>query len=341
MSAFRSTLVFGVLCTALFGCGEDDGGQPAAGDMQVMSARPGGSTPAGGDAPGATSAGNGMGNTPADDGATPAMSDMPASGSEQTPDPVLNPDGPQSLGEPMPPASDAPGKLATESGVIRIMAIGDSITRATCWRAALWDELNQSFPARFDFVGTLSSDNGCAPAGYDRDNQGYSSSLITEIVANVTTARTCDPNPCPALADLQQAFLAQPTDVALLHFGTNDVWNAKNPQDIVNGYSEVVKALRAANPKVVILVAQIIPMNVSDTTCAGCTCAGCATGVPALNALISSWAAQQSSAESPVRVVDQFDDYDAVADNRDGVHPNELGSKKIADRWFAALQPLF
>jgi mannan endo-1,4-beta-mannosidase len=42
-----------------------------------------------------------------------------------------------------------------------------------------------------------------------------------------------------------------------------------------------------------------------------------------------------------VRVVDQFAGYDAVADNRDGVHPNELGSKKIADRWFAALQPLF
>ena len=310
-----------------------------------MSARPG-DMPAGGNAqapaamnPGDMMAGNGT-NEP-----TPMMSGMPGSGSEQMPTPALNPDGTQQMGagEQMPAASDpdVPGKLTTENGVIRIMAIGDSITRATCWRAALWNELNQSFPARFDFVGTLASDNGCAPANYDRDNQGYSSSLITEIVANVTTARMCDPNPCPALADLQQAFLAKPADVALLHFGTNDVWNARNPQDIVNGYSEVVKALRAANPKMVILVAQIIPMNVTDTTCGGCTCAGCATGVPALNTLITSWAAQQSSADSPVRVVDQYDGYDAVADNRDGVHPNELGSKKIADRWFAALSPLF
>jgi lysophospholipase L1-like esterase len=335
-------LVLGVLCTALSGCGEDNGGHQAPGDTQVMSSRPAGDRPAGDGQPPATSAGEGM----ASNGTTqpaPAMSDLPAAGSEQAPSPGLNPDDTQQMGagEPMPPAADAPGKLATENGVIRIMAIGDSITRATCWRAALWDELNQSFPARFDFVGTLSSDNGCAPAGYDRDNQGYSSSLITEIVANVTTARMCDPNPCPALADLQQAFLAQPTDVALMHFGTNDVWNAKNPQDIVNGYSEVVKALRAANPKVMILVAQIIPMNVSETTCAGCTCAGCAAGVPALNTLISSWAAQQSTADSPVRVVDQYDGYDAVADNRDGVHPNDLGSKKIADRWFAALSPLF
>jgi lysophospholipase L1-like esterase len=334
-------LVFGVLCTALFGCGEDDGGQRAPGDtQQVMSARPAGD----GQTPGATSPGDvtaGSGTSEP----TPAMSGMPASGGEQMPTPALNPDGMQQLGagEQLPGAADAnsPGKLTTENGVIRIMAIGDSITRATCWRAALWNELNQSFPARFDFVGTLTSDNGCAPANYDRDNQGYSSSLITEIVANVTTARMCDPNPCPALADLQQAFLAKPTDVALMHFGTNDVWNAKNPQDIVNGYSEVVKALRAANPKVVILVAQIIPMNVTDTTCGGCTCAGCVTGVPALNALITSWAAQQSTADSSVRVVDQYDGYDAVADNRDGVHPNDLGSKKIADHWFAALSPLF
>jgi lysophospholipase L1-like esterase len=309
-----------------------------------MSARPGDNGPSAGNEqmpgapdPGAMTAGDRASE------ATPASSGMPAPGGEQMPTPVLNSDGTQATDPQQTPPADAndPGKLTTENGVIRIMAIGDSITRATCWRAALWNELNQSFPARFDFVGTLTSDNGCAPADYDRDNQGYSSSLITEIVANVTTARMCDPNPCPALADLQQAFLSRPADVALMHFGTNDVWNAKNPQDIVNGYSEVVKALRAANPKVVILVAQIIPMNVSDTTCGGCTCPGCGTGVPALNTLITSWAAQQSSADSPVRVVDQYDGYDAVADNRDGVHPNDSGSKKIADRWFAALQPLF
>jgi len=332
----RTRFVFGVLCTALFGCGEDAGQPAPAGTRQVMSARPAENTPA--------AAGNEQ--PPAGDGTsqpTPVMSGTPSSG-EQMPTPALNPDGMQmGAGEQLPAPAEptAPGKLTTENGMIRIMAIGDSITRATCWRAALWSELNQSFPARFDFVGTLTSDNGCAPADYDRDNQGYSSSLITEIVANVTTARTCDPNPCPALSDLQQAFLAKPTDVALMHFGTNDVWNGKNPQDIINGYTEVVKALRAANPKVVILVAQIIPMNVTDTTCGGCTCAGCVAGVPALNTLITSWAAQQSSADSPVRVVDQYDGYDAVADNRDGVHPNDLGSKKIADHWFGALSPLF
>ena len=252
---------------------------------------------------------------------------------EPEPEPVMNempaPSGPTPL-----------SKLSTDSP-IKIVAVGDSITRATCWRASLWDKLNQSFASRFDFVGTLKSDNGCAPAGYDQDNQGYSSSLVTEIVANITTARMCDPNPCPALADLQQALMTDRADVALMHFGTNDVWNSKNPEDIVAGYTAVVEALRAANPKVVILVAQIIPMNVTASTCNDCTCAGCATGVPALNTRIISWAAEHDSADSPIRVVDQYDGYDATADNRDGVHPNSQGSLKMADQWYTALAPLF
>ena len=92
--------------------------------------------------------------------------------------------------EMMEPSEPAPlGKLTTSDGVIRIMPIGDSTTRATCWRAGLWQRLNASFAGRFDFVGTIPKDNGCAPAGYDLDNQAYSSSLVTEIVARESEIR--------------------------------------------------------------------------------------------------------------------------------------------------------
>jgi len=253
----------------------------------------------------------------------------------------VTPVTPEPEPEPVLPAGPAPlGPLSTEGGVIRIMAVGDSITASTCWRADLWQQLTVSFPGRFDLVGTLTSDSGCPPSGYDQDNQGYGSSLVTEIAAGITTARTCQPT-CPSLSDLQQAFLAKPADVALMHFGTNDVWNARPTEDIVNAYTAVVTALRAANPRVVILVAQIIPMNVTDATCAGCTCAGCPSSVPALNTRIVSWAAEHDSADSPIRVVDQFTGYDATLDNREGVHPNAQGSQKISDQWYVTLAPLF
>lgn len=230
---------------------------------------------------------------------------------------------------------------AGDDGVLRVMALGDSVTRATCWRALLWDKLNQSFSSRFDFVGTLGSNDGCSPAGYDRDNQAYSSSLITEIVAGITDARTCDPSPCPAMTDLQAAFAAATPDIALIHFGTNDVWNGRAAADILNGHSVIVDALRAANPDIHVLIAQIIPMNVTDVTCAGCTCAGCPTAIPALNTELVTWAEGKSTAASPVTVVDQYTGFDTATDTGDGVHPNPAGSRKMADAWYEALQPLF
>jgi len=271
----------------------------------------------------------------------PVPDDMSMPGNAgSTSEAPLTPVTPEPEPEPMLPAAPAAlGPLTTEGGMIRIMAVGDSITASTCWRANLWQHLTQSFPGRFDLVGSSSSRQDCV-AGYDADNQGYGSSLVTEIAAGITTARTCQPT-CPALSDLQQAFSAQRADVALMHFGTNDVWNSHPTEDIVSAYTAVVEALRTANPRVVILVAQIIPMNVTDATCGGCTCAGCPGNVPALNTRIVSWATEHDSADSPIRVVDQFTGYDAALDNGDGVHPNAQGAQKIADHWFAALEPLF
>jgi len=222
------------------------------------------------------------------------------------------------------------------SGPVRIMAIGDSVTRATCWRDFLWQQLQQSYAGKVDFVGTLQADYGCNVSGFDPDNQGYSSSLITEVVAGVTNARTCDPY-CPNMTNLQTAFATAKPQVVLMHWGTNDVWNGKSSSSITSAYSTVIDALRTANPSVVVLLAQIIPMNVTGATCSGCSCASCSTAIPALNAAIVTFAAGKTTAQSPVIVVDQYTGFDATSDTRDGVHPNTAGSQKMASKWYAAL----
>ena len=106
-------------------------------------------------------------------------------------------------------------------------------------------------------------------------------------------------------------------------------------------------ALRQANPNVVVLVAELIPMNpVNTATCSTCLCTACAGRLTALNAVIGGaggWAATHTTAASPVIVVDQFTGYDATvgADSQDGVHPNASGSTKIATKWAAALASYF
>jgi len=220
------------------------------------------------------------------------------------------------------------------------MAVGDSITAATCWRGLLWQHLNQNYASKFDFVGTLMGDPGCGLGTYDQDNQGYSSSLLTEVVAGITTARTCQPT-CPSLNTFQTAFTTTMPDVVLIHYGTNDVWNAKPTSQIIGAYSTFIDTMRGVNPNAVLLVAQIIPMNVTNTTCANCSCPGCATAIPAFNSALVTLAASKSTDASPVIVVDQYTGFDAVQDTRDGVHPNNQGSQKMADRWYAALTSNF
>jgi lysophospholipase L1-like esterase len=232
------------------------------------------------------------------------------------------------------------------SGTLKIMAIGDSTTQATCWRALLWQTLNTKHLGHFDFVGSHQSDAGCSPSNYDQDNEAYGSSLLSEAVSGkFANNRMCSPpaasGPCPKLSDFDAAFNAYRPDVALIHYGTNDVWNSVPTDQIMTGFDDLLDGLRAANANVKVFIAEIIPMNVTGTTCSGCSCSACTANIAALNAAIATWGPEKTSAASPVAVVDQNSGFDAVMDTRDGVHPNDAGSQKIAAKWDAVLEPLF
>ncbi|GAA0207540.1 hypothetical protein GCM10010492_01380 [Saccharothrix mutabilis subsp. mutabilis] len=210
----------------------------------------------------------------------------------------------------------APGQAApvTAADPVRIMALGDSITGSPgCWRALLDRDLRAAGHTDIDFVGTLPG-QGCG-FPYDGENEGHGGFLATNV------------------ADQNQlvGWLAQThPDVVLMHFGTNDVWNNRSPATILAAFGKLVDQMRADNPDVQVLVAQIIPMNPAN-------CAECAQRVVDLNAAIPGWAAAKSTARSPVTVVDQWTGFSTSADTGDGVHPNASGDRKIAGRWFPAV----
>src|SRR4051812_25542414 len=70
---------------------------------------------------------------------------------------------------------------------------------------------------------------------------------------------------------------------------------------------------------------------------AASACATCPADVVALNNAIPGWAAGLTTAQSPITVADLWTGFDAVADTVDGVHPNDGGFQKMADRWYPAL----
>jgi lysophospholipase L1-like esterase len=219
------------------------------------------------------------------------------------------------LGGLAPHAVAAPA--AKEADPVRVMPLGDSITGSPgCWRAVLWNRLQDAGYTDVDFVGTLGP-QGCGQT-YDGDNEGHGGELVTNTAAqNLLPARLAATRP----------------DIVVMHFGTNDVWSNIAPDRILAAYTKLVEQMRASNPDMKVLVAQIIPMNPS-------TCAECARRAVELNARIPAWAQATGTSRSPVTVVDQWTGFSTATDTYDGVHPNAAGDAKIAARWYPALAAL-
>ncbi|MFI7145984.1 cellulose binding domain-containing protein [Nonomuraea sp. NPDC050022] len=200
---------------------------------------------------------------------------------------------------------------------VRIMPLGDSITAGPgCWRALLWNHLQTAGYTNIDFVGSVP-DGGCNYGfSYDGDNEGHGGYAATGIA---------DQNQLPPWLD------AAKPDIVLMHLGTNDMWGGFIPTTtVLAAYTKLVGQMRANNPNMKIIVAQIIPMNPSG-------CPTCAASVVALDNAIPGWAAGLTTARSPIVVADLWTGFNTATDTGDGVHPNDTGFRKMADRWYPSL----
>ncbi|KAJ3119594.1 hypothetical protein HK098_005314 [Nowakowskiella sp. JEL0407] len=188
---------------------------------------------------------------------------------------------------------------------IRYMPLGDSIT-TLCWRALLYRKLQAAGfnMNQIDFVGSQTgtlSGTPCSGSAFDTNHEGHSGFQAVNIASQ----------------NLLPGWLsAAKPDIITMHLGTNDQWNNRQTNEIINAFTTMVKQMRASNPNMYIIVAQIIPERYYDT------------GVAALNARIPSWAAGLSTAQSPIVVVDQNTGFSSSTDFlSDGVHPNDNGNE--------------
>jgi lysophospholipase L1-like esterase len=204
------------------------------------------------------------------------------------------------------------------------MPLGDSITGTTCGPQLLSKELKDNGHNNFVLVGTILNNQSCngAPNVMSEGHGGY---LVTDLVGSGQHA-----------SELPQWCSTDQADVVLMQFGTNDAWNSRSTQSILDAFSTVLADLRAVKPGVILFVAQITPLNPSG-------CSTCESNVEALNQQIPGWASSHSTAASPVYVVDLHSAFDASTYKpsstytSDGVHPNVAGAQLIADTWYAAL----
>jgi lysophospholipase L1-like esterase len=199
---------------------------------------------------------------------------------------------------------------AAWAGGLRILPLGDSITRGTGslgaggYRGPL-HELFDDAGLPIDFVGSLQE--GSIP---DPDHQGVSARSADELDPLVTGI-----------------INAQDPEAVLLLIGTNDVRNEPNPAATLPGeIVGIVNKIHAVDASVYVLVAKLpalAPGEVSPSVLAA-TNAAIAEAIDALEA--------QGRAVSLV-------DTGAVgqSDLGDGVHPNPTGYGKLAGIWFEAI----
>jgi len=236
---------------------------------------------------------------------------------------------------------------------IKIMAIGDSITEANtynlAWRYWLWKKLTDNGYDNFNFVGSMrgvlcSPIESCQGDVYnmkwdDQDHDGHNGWATANILNGNANQ--------PLRRDIHTWATTYAPDIALIFIGINDFhmggWfvygNGSGPQptlaqdrttitNATNNVSSIIDVLRRNNSKVKILLAKIIPSSLVPDS-----------DVASLNSSYSTLAANKTTSISPVTMVDINSIYNKNTDSIDGVHPNQSGASKIADKWYTALMP--
>jgi lysophospholipase L1-like esterase len=207
-----------------------------------------------------------------------------------------------------------PNEMPQQQTTKRILPLGDSITQGgdgfPSYRRALW-LLLKSADYDVDFIGSLHDFSGDVDNNlhdFDLDHEGHWAWETNQLEEG-----------------LPEWISEYTPDIVLLHTGTNDVDRDQSHQSTIDEISHIIDILRAKNPKVIVLLAKIIPMRGEDTA--------------EFNVFVEDFANTKNTDQSPVVTVDQHSNYSPQEDSHDKWHPNSSGEQKMANKWFNALLP--
>jgi len=189
-----------------------------------------------------------------------------------------------------------------------ILCLGDSITEGgktfVCYRQILVPQLREKNIA-FKFIGP-EKDSTSAHAGYGGKNTSYLLSIS------------------------KKTYREYPADIVMIHSGHNSFSKDKPVPVIIRDTEAMIDTIREINPKVQILLAQVIPAGKLPKY----------SYIPELNKRLESLAERLIKKGVRITLVNQAAGFDWKTDTiPDKVHPNASGAKKMSNKWLAALLP--
>lgn len=215
----------------------------------------------------------------------------------------------------------------TNNKVIKILPLGDSITCASkykvSYRYPLWKKLIDA-GKRVEFIGSQKNAAGNFGRTQWDSYKGQIFPSANECHSGWRTDQILNGLP-NGTKGMDQWLKDYKPDIALVHLGTNDVYQHQSAESTRDELEQVIAKLRKNNPKIKIILARIMPMKMDK-------------GVPRLNQLIVQLVRKQYTPESPLISVDMYNGFSINADlQKDQIHPNAQGEIKMAERWLSGL----
>ena len=231
---------------------------------------------------------------------------------------------------------------------LRIMPLGNSITQGgeatPSYRYELWKMLVDA-GLKFEFVGSMdtnwyreapNTEHGADVASPVME-QTYKGQTFTNKHEGHWGWNTIDilngyENPTQYKRDkgkLSEWLQGYTPDVVLMHLGTNDMIHGKTTDGTIARIEQIIRQLRADNENVAVLLAKITPIpanfvNVDSTQ--------------HFISLMPALATRLSTQKSPIIVVDINTGFNTATYTYDTLHPNTVGEKFIAKRWYDAIR---
>ena len=137
---------------------------------------------------------------------------------------------------------------------VNIMPMGNSITKGLTgstdgsgYRDLLLSTLN-GYGYSVDFVGELDW------GGTDPNTESYQGWKTTDLIEAINGTKTTNPSGLGTTP----LFSHIPTDIVLLHIGTNDIEASSTPSDIANNVNTILGNIQSQDANIVVVLARVI-----------------------------------------------------------------------------------
>jgi hypothetical protein len=198
--------------------------------------------------------------------------------------------------------------------VITIMPLGDSITEGGPFSVYRYPLMEKLLAAGYHvkYVGSKTTRPlKDSPLG-ELPHEGYGGQNVGALEGK-----------------FEELYQKNPADIVLIHAGHNQFADQLPVPGMIKDTESIIEKARSINPKVVILLAQVIPSGKLPKY----------SYIPEYNAAVVKLATELNTPEQRVIIVNQAEGFHWETDTvHDQVHPNKAGAEKMAGRWFEALK---